>query len=595
MSALRICLASLCLVAVGCTRDGLVDSNGETGVRDIGTAGGELRGSGVKVVIPAGALAETTRLEVRKVTVAVPSGTVGTAVELLPEGLTFAAPVQVTFPFDPAALQDPAHPELLRVASVVGDDWEPLQEASIDVEGKTVTGALVHFSKWGLVQICGNFRTCPGGQACVKHRCVGQEVCDNGQDDDKDGLVDCADADCATAAACNATCCFDTIGNRCVSSCCQNGVCLGNCVCGSGWCSKCAATGSESSCTDGVDNDQDGFIDCKDPDCANDLACALANKELCNNGADDDGDGLADCADPDCSSDPVACPSCCFDTIAMSCVSSCCQNGVCLGNCFCGTSVCSQCGGTTPEVCDDSVDNDKDGLIDCKDPDCANSAKCSNCTTSPSGCCYPACQPGETLQCLGANICGYPCSCVPTFDAGTPNMGKWYTTCGDPVCRGYTGGSGLPKCTTEKEGDACSPLGAKCDPQDSCNAQLVCATSDPKQQAGGCPISRAEFKKDIRYLDDAQLKAYRDELLGLKLATWRYKDAPERERLGFILDDAPRSKATDDARDQVDLYGYTSLAVATAQVQARELELLRKQVEALQKTLEQRCPPAAKR
>jgi hypothetical protein len=28
-------------------------------------------------------------------------------------------------------------------------------------------------------------------------------------------------------------------------------------------------------CTDGADNDKDGFVDCKDPDCANDPACKL--------------------------------------------------------------------------------------------------------------------------------------------------------------------------------------------------------------------------------------------------------------------------------------------------------------------------------
>lgn len=34
------------------------------------------------------------------------------------------------------------------------------------------------------------------------------------------------------------------------------------------------------------------------------------------------------------------------------------------------------------------------------------------------GCCYPACKPGESLVCLGDNICGYPCSCEP----GPPNV-----------------------------------------------------------------------------------------------------------------------------------------------------------------------------
>lgn len=600
------CLLLGCVVALGCSKDGLIDSTGDTGVRELGVEGGEVRGSGVKLTVPEGALSEKVRLEIRKIDTGLPEGFVGTAVELLPEGITFAKPVTVTFTYDPAALEDPASPELLRVATVAGADWEPLNASEIDTSARTVKGALEHFSKWGLIQICGNYRTCAAGKTCVRHRCVSKEVCDNGVDDDKDGLVDCSDADCASSTLCQASCCFDTIGNRCVTACCQNGVCLGNCVCGAGWCSKCAATGAESSCTDGADNDADGFIDCKDPDCAKDPACAVAATEICNNGLDDDADGKTDCADSDCSTDPVACPVCCFDTIANSCVGSCCSNNVCLGNCFCSNAVCSTCGSTTPEVCDNGVDDDKDGLVDCKDSDCASNTKCQNCiTTSPTGCCYPTCAAGQTLECLGANICGYPCSCVTKGDAGTPtptndggsvNIGNWYSTCGDPVCRGYTGGSGYPKCTpVQMAGEPCGPVGTKCDPQDSCNALLVCATSDPKQQAGGCPISRAQFKKDIRYLGEAELAQYRDELLGLKLATWRYKGAPERERLGFILDDAPVSKATDGARDQVDLYGYTSLAVAAAQVQAKELEGLKQQVEALQRALEQRCPKAAKR
>jgi hypothetical protein len=36
-------------------------------------------------------------------------------------------------------------------------------------------------------------------------------------------------------------------------------------------------------------------------------------------------------------------------------------------------------------------------------------------------CCYPKCLPGEQLICLGANICGYPCSCVPA-DGGVVDL-----------------------------------------------------------------------------------------------------------------------------------------------------------------------------
>ncbi|MEO2148744.1 MAG: dockerin type I repeat-containing protein [bacterium] len=57
-------------------------------------------------------------------------------------------------------------------------------------------------------------------------------------------------------------------------------------------------------CTNGVDDDGDGLIDCEDADCDLDPACAGPPPENCTNGTDDDGDGLADCDDPDCSGAP---------------------------------------------------------------------------------------------------------------------------------------------------------------------------------------------------------------------------------------------------------------------------------------------------
>ncbi|HIH32930.1 MAG TPA: DUF2961 domain-containing protein, partial [Candidatus Diapherotrites archaeon] len=63
---------------------------------------------------------------------------------------------------------------------------------------------------------------------------------------------------------------------------------------------------TETNCTDGTDNDSDGMIDCADPDCSANPACALPpTPEICNNSADDDGDSLIDCADPECSADPA--------------------------------------------------------------------------------------------------------------------------------------------------------------------------------------------------------------------------------------------------------------------------------------------------
>ena len=183
---------------------------------------------------------------------------------------------------------------------------------------------------------------------------------------------------------------------------------------------------------------------------------------------------------------------------------------------------------------------------------------------------------------------------------GAPDSGlSWFTTCGDPVCGGYDGPwPGVPACGGAQERQACSPEGATCDFQSSCNARLICAAEDPKQRPGGCPISRARFKRDIEYLDEAELERYYRELQRLKLASYRYREAADdRVRLGVILEDGERRELAvwaDPAHDRVDLYGYASLAIAGVQAQARELDQLRAELAELRRELDQlhqRCDP----
>lgn len=64
---------------------------------------------------------------------------------------------------------------------------------------------------------------------------------------------------------------------------------------------------TEAACSNGVDDDADGQIDCFDPDCAATTVCKPPvtptpenTSALCSNGADDDKDGLTDCADSEC-------------------------------------------------------------------------------------------------------------------------------------------------------------------------------------------------------------------------------------------------------------------------------------------------------
>lgn len=84
-------------------------------------------------------------------------------------------------------------------------------------------------------------------------------------------------------------------------------------------------------CSDGVDNDKDGLVDCADT-----VDCGPCNiQEICNNRLDDDGDGLVDCA----------------DTV--------------------GVSNCIDFVGCERE-CNNGVDDDGDGFFDYYDGDCVD-------------------------------------------------------------------------------------------------------------------------------------------------------------------------------------------------------------------------------
>ena len=100
------------------------------------------------------------------------------------------------------------------------------------------------------------------------------EICDNGIDDNVDGLTDCDDPACALDAACTG-----------------------------------AAPADGENCTNDVDDDDNGLTDCDDPACFGNSACqgsstppggSAETREICDNKKDDNNDGLVDCDDPNC-------------------------------------------------------------------------------------------------------------------------------------------------------------------------------------------------------------------------------------------------------------------------------------------------------
>ncbi len=95
-------------------------------------------------------------------------------------------------------------------------------------------------------------------------------------------------------------------------------------------------------------------------------------------------------------------------------------------------------------------------------------------------------------------------------------------------------------------------------------------------------MSSAKFKNDIQYVDQNQLEKLHDETMQVRLATYNYKGQygdPDIKHLGFIIEDNPQSFAVDRGHDRVDIYGYLSMVVAAMQVQEKEIEELRQQLQ----------------
>src|SRR5439155_9157272 len=99
-------------------------------------------------------------------------------------------------------------------------------------------------------------------------------------------------------------------------------------------------------------------------------------------------------------------------------------------------------------------------------------------------------------------------------------------------------------------------------------------------------VSSRRFKDDITYVSPTELDELKDQLIAIRLATFRYKQGDKARHLGFIIEDSPSIPASDMARSKVDLYAYASMAVATLQVQARQIEQLEADVDALSNEVE---------
>jgi hypothetical protein len=148
---------------------------------------------------------------------------------------------------------------------------------------------------------------------------------------------------------------------------------------------------NEVNCTDGIDNDDDGPVDCADSECAWFWRCA-EDAEVCDDTTDNDGDTFVDCADTDCLYSDPDCGAVWLDDESM------CPDGDCCGNSYdddtdgfmdCADEDCALLGLATGDclaqelACFDFNDDEGDGYVDCFDSECV----CTPGATGPGGMC----------------------------------------------------------------------------------------------------------------------------------------------------------------------------------------------------------------
>jgi hypothetical protein len=253
-------------------------------------------------------------------------------------------------------------------------------------------------------------------------------------------------------------------------------------------------------CKNAADDDKDGLYDCGDPDCAADPACNLPPEVTCNNLLDEDSDGLFDCQDPtDCQTLPTCAPGAAPTGAPCSSSSDCQANALdpfcldsqqfnwplgscsefcnlasndCAGDAIChdfdlgtssglcldGCSVNADCrpgygclnlsgGGfacyPTIETCDNGVDDNNDGAIDCAAPECAGDASCAVCGDGILGG-DEQCDPPDGVTCNSTCLFILPPedSCGNLIDEDSDGL----YDCQDPDCQALAScqpGSGL--------------------------------------------------------------------------------------------------------------------------------------------------------
>ncbi|MGL1901214.1 MAG: fibro-slime domain-containing protein [Fibrobacterales bacterium] len=213
------------------------------------------------------------------------------------------------------------------------------------------------------------------------------QLCNDTQDNDADGYVDCLDQDCLGFYICAGD---STNGSSAQEAESDND---GQLPDGTVRVSSSALQDSSDTryevredsyytCQDSLDNDSNGLVDCYDPGCGAFIFCHIPSENtalLCNDSVDNDGDGKIDCLDESCKifqfcDDPA-------ENSLRECTDLLDNDGDDLIDCDdlpCKAyAVCQEALENTTLQCADGIDNDEDGLVDCDDNEyCKNFSWC---------------------------------------------------------------------------------------------------------------------------------------------------------------------------------------------------------------------------
>jgi len=237
---------------------------------------------------------------------------------------------------------------------------------------------------------CTQNSNCNDGNVCTTDTCnIATGVCSN------TALAGCCrlDSDCNDSKSCTADVCSlltNTCSNTAVSNCCGNGVCeIGES------CSTCAqdcisGVSTPLLCGNGICEAGNGenCLNCP-RDCNGVQSGTPRSRFCCGNGG---GENPVSCSNSKCTSTGFQCV-----TTPVLGEEYCCGDGMCTGAETCGN--CPNDCPSVPEICNDGVDNDCDGAVDCND---------SNCTADPF-CVVATCRAVNQACTKAADCCSNNC------------------------------------------------------------------------------------------------------------------------------------------------------------------------------------------